>query len=76
MACEYCGSTEVDYVGMDDGGGAYGTQVCDTYHCLNCDQYFEGGCIDEGDFEGEELGDDGYPLDMDDTTKAWLSTNR
>jgi hypothetical protein len=28
------------------------------------------------DDDDEPIGDDGYPLDMDDETKAWLSTNR
>lgn len=49
--CKYCGSENVDYLGVDDGGGDYGDSVCDEYHCLDCDNYFEGHCIPEDLFE-------------------------
>jgi hypothetical protein len=41
MDCPYCGSSEVDYVGIDDGGCAYGVSAVDTWHCLDCDIDFE-----------------------------------
>lgn len=32
--------------------------------------------VDDDTTDIEPVGDDGYPLDMDDETKAWLRTNR
>lgn len=53
--CPYCGSEDVTYTGMDDGGGDYGDQVCDQFRCNHCDQDFEGDCF----------GDSGDALDYD-----------
>lgn len=51
MQCPYCGSNHVDYIGVDDGGGNYGTSVCDIFHCGDCEMDFEANCIDtEEDF--------------------------
>lgn len=41
-------------------------------HCPNCGGWYE---YPDPDEDNEPVGDDGYPLDMDDETKAWLSTN-
>jgi len=72
--CVYCGSEEVEYTGLDDGGGDFGSSVCDQYHCLACDGEFEDGCIDdqEDGFDAEAYGnkdisdDLGYPPAADD----------
>lgn len=45
MDCRYCGSDEVDYLGVDDGGGDYGDSVCDQYECLECGAMFEANCM-------------------------------
>lgn len=50
VTCYYCGSEDVEYIGTDDGGGDYGSAVCDLFHCNQCDQDFEANCIEyEGD---------------------------
>lgn len=43
----------------------------ESYWSPEIDQIYEDAYSDD-----EPVGDDGYPLDMDDETKAWLSTNR
>jgi hypothetical protein len=47
---------------------------CGTIDYLDDDGVFDEGVFDEGD--DTVYGDDGWPSDMDDETKAWLSTNR
>ena len=79
MLCRYCGSKNTEYLGVTDGGGDYGTSICDEWFCGDCDSHWEDGCEDYEDYapvDDKPVGDDGYPLDMDDETKAWLSTNR
>jgi hypothetical protein len=46
MNCRYCGSTNIEYLGVMDGSGDYGASLCDIYACLDCDQEFEGHCVD------------------------------
>ncbi len=45
--CPVCDSPMV-YVGVEDGGGDYGTSLCDIYKCTNCGEMIEGACIDTG----------------------------
>jgi hypothetical protein len=49
------------YVGVVDGGGDYGSSVCDEYEC-DCGNIIERGCIDTEDddftdYEGEDYDD-------------------
>ena len=46
MKCPYCGSESVDYIGVTDGGGAFGTSLCDEWHCVSCGEYLEYNCVD------------------------------
>jgi hypothetical protein len=39
------------YVGVTDGGGDYGSAVCDEYECPACGWVDEAGCIEVGDAE-------------------------
>lgn len=50
--CPYCDSDDVEYLGMADGQGDYGTAICDEYKCYECGGIFEGDCIDDGHPEG------------------------
>lgn len=43
--CPVCGSSNVSYHGMDDGGGIYGESVCDQWRCEVCNASWEGDCI-------------------------------
>lgn len=45
MNCPYCGSINVDYLGIADGGGDYGDAICDEWVCDACAMEFEGDCI-------------------------------
>jgi len=51
--CRLCGHDEYEYLGVDDGGGDYGSSICDQFHCLNCNNYFEDNCIDVFDLEND-----------------------
>lgn len=51
MNCHYCGSDDTEYTGVDDGGGDYGSSVCDYYFCNSCELSFEANCIDVGSDE-------------------------
>lgn len=42
VECPYCGSSEVDYMGVTDGAGAYGDALADLYLCGGCGEFFEG----------------------------------
>jgi len=53
LFCHHCGSEDLEYLGVDDGGGDYGTSVCDEYGCLNCGNVLEVNCW--------ECDDDDYP---------------
>lgn len=60
MDCPYCGGDDVDYIGVADGGGPYGTSVCDEWMCHTCGVVFDAGCIeyedDDIEIEGREAG--------------------
>lgn len=49
MICPICGD-EMDYIGVDDSGGDYGSALCEEYCCPMCDHCEEVNC--------EELLDD------------------
>lgn len=49
MICKQCGSDQVEYHGIDDGGGDYGLSTCDQYECLDCGSRFEADCIEAYD---------------------------
>ena len=63
--CPACGSEEIDYVGIDDGGGDYGDSVCDTWRCCDCDYHWEENCIDPEDTQLMQL-----PL-FEEDKKSW-----
>ena len=46
MQCPYCGGDAVEYIGTTDGGGPYGTSVCEEWRCTDCDAGFEADCVD------------------------------
>ena len=48
MKCKYCGC-EMDYVGIQDGGGDYGSAVCDEFECPECGWVEESGCVEYDD---------------------------
>lgn len=48
MKCKYCGS-QMDYMGVNDGGGDYGSAVCDEWQCPECDWAAEDGCVEYDD---------------------------
>lgn len=54
MNCPTCGE-RMDYVGIDEGAGAFGTAVCDQWHCDNCDSYQDGDCIGDLGYIAEEF---------------------
>lgn len=43
--CPVCGGL-LSYVGVGDGGGDYGTSICDIYDCVSCGYSGERNCID------------------------------
>jgi C4-type Zn-finger protein len=55
VTCPLCGEP-MEYLGVDDGGGDYGTSICDDWYCENCDYHVEDNCIeyedDSEDIEG------------------------
>lgn len=67
--CPRCGSPEVIYTGIDDGGGDYGAAVCDNYTCNECDYGWEENCVEYffPDFEADndDPPDDPYYLHYD-----------
>lgn len=42
MYCKFCGSENVSYVGLDDGGGDYGDSVVSIFYCEDCQSEIEG----------------------------------
>lgn len=76
FTCQKCGADmkfkEQDYYGFD------------LYICTGCDEsmnvpnwvYDDMPDEDDSYYDDIEYGDDGYPVDMDEETKAWLATNR
>lgn len=52
MMCERCGGT-LEYVGIDDGYGDYGTSACDVLKCQHCENTVIRNCIDTGDDDDE-----------------------
>ena len=69
MICSYC-NVEMYYVGINDGGGDYGSSVCDEWQCPACDYIVETDCI-EVEYEPEDSYGDGqdfenfYPTEDD-----------
>lgn len=59
QTCPYCGSTNVEYMGIEDGAGEYGELVVDTYRCRDCAMRFDG-------YEYDEvcMGNEGYDCIM------------
>lgn len=47
--CAVCNSDNIVYGGIQDGGGDYGTAVCDHWRCEACGHEWEGDCVDDCD---------------------------
>jgi len=45
--CRYCGSWNVQYLGIQDGLGDYGDSVCDVWQCEDCGQEYEVHCVED-----------------------------
>lgn len=63
--CPYCGQP-MDYIGVADGGGDYGSSICDEFEC-SCGNVIEMNCIEtEDDDEDYEMwaSDDDYAPDL------------
>jgi len=52
--CIFCGSEDVEYLGVQDGSGDFGSATCDLYHCNECGADVEKDCIEYGEDENEE----------------------
>ncbi|MGB1289170.1 MAG: hypothetical protein ACPG7F_21730 [Aggregatilineales bacterium] len=39
--CRHCGGDNLDYKGIEDGAGDYGTALADMFECLDCGNYME-----------------------------------
>lgn len=48
LYCPCCGEKML-YVGVTDGGGLYGTALCDEWECPHCDYIEEGHCVEIDD---------------------------
>ena len=44
--CVYCGSADLEYIGIEDCGGRYGDMLCDMYECRECGELIEYHCIE------------------------------
>lgn len=72
--CPNCGSFDV-YCIQDD-------EIMVMFHCGACGaEWGEAAPTpapdgDDGDDDTEQLGYDGWPVDMPDDVKAWLASNR
>lgn len=44
--CPYCNQRMVN-TGYDDGGGDYGSSICEQWECYDCEHSEEHGCIDD-----------------------------
>lgn len=55
FTCPYCDSSDIDYVGVEDGGGDYGDSLCDIWLCHGCGHEFEKNCVEfiEPDYDEE-----------------------
>lgn len=60
MKCPYCGAENCDYLGIADGCGDYGDELCEEWRCNVCQQEFEGMC--EGDFYASDESPDTDPF--------------
>jgi hypothetical protein len=70
LDCPNCGEKNISYPCRHCG---YDPDMrLEPFWSPEIDQAYEDAYSDDA----EPVGDDGYPLDMDDETKAWLSTNR
>lgn len=47
--CPACDAVAVSYQGIQDGGGDYGTSICDCWRCEMCGNEWESDCIDMED---------------------------
>lgn len=54
--CPYCRGEDVEYHGIDDGGGDFGGALTETWYCNRCEADFEGRAW--GDF-GDDVGGHG-----------------
>lgn len=56
MICPYCGSDELEYLGIEDGGGDYGDSLTDEWKCYGCGSYFsqEAGFSNHSDDDGAQ----------------------
>lgn len=64
--CNACSQGELEFVDLSEG------ERCEQWECVYCGALFDLNCTEDDTV----YGDDGYPLDMDEETKAWLRTNR
>jgi len=54
MQCKYCGN-QMEYMGINDGGGDYGSALCDEWECPECGWCEEVNCVDyEYDIDSED----------------------
>ena len=56
--CKYCGSRDIEYRGVEDGHGAYGTGLADIFTCNACGLDFIGYEMDFDDMDGVDIGND------------------
>ncbi len=61
MQCPDCGSEDVEYIGIDDGGGDYGDCLVDLWYCVHCDGEFEGHAIPIIEYDGDTGEDVDWP---------------
>lgn len=61
--CPACGSSDTWFVGIQDGCGDYGDQLCEEWECGNCGEIFEGMCEDEFYDDMPDLEDPDEPID-------------
>lgn len=58
MMCPYCDGVQMFYVGIQDGGGPFGSSLCDEFECPECGWIDESGCL-----EMDDLSDPDPPID-------------
>jgi len=52
--CPYCDSEEIEYLGLEDGGGDFGDSVTETYKCLECNAHLERSDFDFVDEDDDQ----------------------
>jgi len=50
--CRHCGGDRLDYKGVEDGAGGYGTALADMFECMDCGNYLEFNVTELHDDEG------------------------